>query len=167
MNIEIIEVETKLHVLATNFSNSYFSGILDQYQVVFKNSNVVEEMETLDLLSTKLDKRKPSIIINKDRALLASILDSYTYLISVYKTLAHVQMLSPKFKRYDMVKYLHDWCKASAGGDVKALVKEVVKEMIDPEKIPENLSRPELVKLLAEQMSAANKDNLYKKLPKR
>jgi ATP sulfurylase len=42
-------------------------------------------------------------------------------------------------------------------------VAEVVKEMIDPEIIPENLTRPELVKLLAEQMSAANKESLYKK----
>ncbi|MEB0263905.1 MULTISPECIES: hypothetical protein [unclassified Mucilaginibacter] len=110
--------------------------ILDQYQIVFKNSNVVEEMETLDILSAKLNKRKPSIIINKGRALLASILDSYTYLISVYKTLAHIQMLSPNFKRYDMVKYQHDWCKASAGSDVKVLVAEVVKELIDPKKHP-------------------------------
>ncbi len=47
-----------------------------------------------------------------------------------------------------MVKYLHDWCKASAGGDVKALVKEVVKEMIDPEITSEKLTRKQQVDLL-------------------
>lgn len=78
MSIDVIPVETTLQVLATNFSNSYFSCMHDQYAIVFKNSNVIEEMETLDILITKPDKRRPSTIINRDRALLAFILDSYT-----------------------------------------------------------------------------------------
>ncbi len=167
MNIDPIEVEAKLQVLAMNFSNSYFTCVAEHYQTVFKNSNVVDEMEALDELSIKLMNRLQTTIIKKDRALLQSILESYTYLITVYQNLTNVKQFSPKLKRYDMEKYLHDWCKASAGSDVKALVAEVVKEMIDPEKIPENLSRQERVKLLAEQMSGELKIDLYNKVRKR
>lgn len=167
MTIEVIEVETKLHILAMNFSNSYFSCMYDHYQIVFTNSNIVEEMETLHVLSAKLDTKKPSNVTSKDRALLDSILESYTYLITVYKSLANISMLSPKYKRYEMVKYLHDWCKASAGTDVKVLVAEVVKEMIDPEKTPEKLTRQQQVELLAKQMSSELKVDLYNKVPKR
>jgi hypothetical protein len=130
MEINVIEVETKLHVLATNFSNSYFSNMYDQYQIVFENSNVVEEMEMLHVLSAKLDKRTPSFIINKDRALLDSILDSYTYLITVYKHITNVSLLSPKFKRYDMIKYLHDWCKQVSVNSTKEVVTPEFEEKI-------------------------------------
>ena len=167
MKIEVIEVETKLHVLAMSFSNSYFSCIHDHYQIVFTNSNIVEEMETLHLLSTKLDKKKPTTAISKDRALLDAILESYTYLITVYKSLANITMLSPKYKRYDMVKFLTDWCKASAHTDVKVLVKEVVREVVEPEKSPVKLSRQEQIELLAGQLSSENKLKLYKKVSKK
>ena len=167
MNIDLIEVEAKLQVLAMNFSNSYFTCVAEQYQTVFKNSNVVDEMEALDELSIKLANRMQTVIIKKDRDLLESILESYTYLITIYKTLTNTKMLSPKYKRYEMVKFLHDWCKASAGGDVKKLVKEVVKEMIDPDKIPENLTRQQQIELLAKQMSSELKKDLYNKVPKR
>lgn len=167
MTIDPIEVEAKLQVLAINFSNSYFTCVSEQYQTVFKNSNVVDEMEALDELSIKLMDRLQTTIIKKDRALLQAILESYTYLITVYQNLTNVKQFSPKLKRYDMVKYLHDWCKASAGADVKVLVAEVVKEMIDPEKAPENLTRKQQVELLAKQMSNELKTDLYKKAPKR
>jgi len=167
MNIDPIEVEAKLQVLAMNFSNSYFTCVAERYQTIFKNSNVVDEMDALDELSVKLTNRLQTTIIKKDRALLQSILESYTYLITVYQNLTNVKQFSPKLKRYGMTQYLHDWCKASAGSDIKALVAEVVKEMIDPEKIPENLSRQERVKLLAEQMSGELKIDLYNKVRKR
>jgi hypothetical protein len=66
-----------------------------------------------------------------------------------------------------MVKYLHDWCKVSAGGDVKAFVKEVVKEMIDPEITSEKLTRKQQVESLAKQMSGELKTDLYNKVRKR
>lgn len=166
MDIDPIIVQAQLQVLAVNFSNSYFTSAAE-YLTVFKNSNVIDEMEALDELSIKLTNRLQTAIIKKDRALLQSILESYTYLITVYQNLTNVKQFSPKLKRYDMVKYLHDWCKVSAGGDVKELVKEVVKEMIDPDKIPENLTRQQRVKLLAEQMSSELKKDLYNKVPKR
>jgi len=167
MEIDPIIIEAQLQVLAVNFNNSYFTCVAEQYQTVFKNSNVVDEMEALDELSIKLANRMQTVIIKKDRHLLESILESYTYLITIYKTLTNTKMLSPKYKRYEMTKYLHDWCKASAGADVKVLVAEVVKEMIDPEKAPENLTRKQQVELLAKQMSSELKMDLYKKAPKR
>jgi hypothetical protein len=127
MKIDPIIVQAQLQVLAVNFSNSYFTCVAEQYQTVFKNSNVVDEMEALDELSIKLTNRLQTTIIKKERALLQSILESYTYLITVYQNITNTKQFSPKLKRYDMVKYLHDWCRASAGGDVKELVKEVVK----------------------------------------
>ncbi len=85
---------------------------------------MVDETDALDELGIKLANRLQTTIIKKDRALLQSILESYTYLIIVYQNLTNIKQFSPKLKRYDMVKYLHDWCKASAGSNVKVLVAE-------------------------------------------
>lgn len=56
MNIDPIVVEAQLQVLAVNFSNSYFTCVAEQYQTVFKNSSVIDEMDALDELSIKRPK---------------------------------------------------------------------------------------------------------------
>lgn len=66
-----------------------------------------------------------------------------------------------------MVKDLQDWCKTSAGGSVKEIAKDRVKEILNPEQEVENLSRAELVKRLAQQYSNNNKIKLYNEQSKK
>jgi hypothetical protein len=111
MKIEIIELQSKIELLNSNFTNSFFKNVRDNYLVVFENSNVVDEIETLDKLLLDFSKKKPSYGMNKDRDMLYFITEVYTYLITVYRHLTNTTMLSPKFKRYELVKYLQDYAK--------------------------------------------------------
>jgi hypothetical protein len=128
MNINIIEVESNIHLLAMNFSNTFFQSVGNNYAVVFNNSNVVDEWETLDLLYLKLLNRKQTVIIKKDIALLSSTLESYTLLIGAYKALNNISIISPKLKRYDMVKYLQDKCKEASTNSTKDFITPEFKD---------------------------------------
>jgi hypothetical protein len=131
MEIDIIEVEVKLQLLAMSFSNTFFKSVADKYQVVFETSNVIDEMDALDELSIKVANRSQTRMIKKDSKLLESILEYYTYLISVYKTLANVNEIPIKLKRYDMIKYLQDWCKKTSGEELMNWGKGFVDEVLN------------------------------------
>lgn len=118
MEIDVIELEVKLHLLAMGFSNTFFKTVGDNYQIIFENSNVVDEMEALEALFTKLAKRSPTKMILKDRKLVDGILENYTYLISTYRTIAKISEIPNKLKRYDMEKQLREWCKKVSGEEL-------------------------------------------------
>jgi len=173
MEIDVIEVEVKLQLIAMSFSNTFFKSVADNYQVVFENSNVVDEMDALDELSLKLAKRSQTKMIKKDSQLLESILEYYTYLIAVYKTIANVKDFPTKLKRYDMIKYLQDWCKKTSGEELinwgKGFADEVLNsdmaEKID--KLAERIN-PTMSEYMSkeEKMNAIVKAEISKVLSK-
>lgn len=131
MEIDVIEVEVKLQLLAINFSNTFFKSVADNYQVTFETSNVIDEMDALDELSLKLVNRHQTKMIKKDRQLLQSILECYTYLITVYRTVTNVEKFPIKLKRYEMVKYLQDWCRKTSGEELMDFGKGVVDQILN------------------------------------
>jgi hypothetical protein len=135
------------------------------YEVEFSNSNVLEIIEKLNELKYRVEnnistgKHVGAQIDTNDVQLALNTLEK---IIEHYMKITGLTELSVNTKTYKMISYVRD----SERLNVKTVAKEVLDEVLGPEKKDKKLTREEMIKAGAEQKTLERRLDLLKKLGK-
>lgn len=132
------------------------------YEVEFSNSNVLEVIEKLNVLKYRVEnnistrKHVGAQIDTNDVQLALNTLEKIS---DHYMKITGLTELSVNTKTYKMISYIRE----SERLNVKAVAKQVLDEVLSPEKKDKKLTRQEIIKVGAEQKTLERKLELLKK----
>lgn len=132
------------------------------YEVEFSNSNVLEIIEKLNELKYRVEnnfstgKHVGAQIDTTDVQLALNTLEKIS---EHYMKITGLTELSVNTKTYKMISYVRE----SERLNVKAVAKEVLDEVLSPEKKDKKLTREEIIKVGAEQKTLERTLGLLKK----
>lgn len=143
--------------LGLNFSTSFKHTANVRYNVLFENSNVCNTVKLLKDLQNNFNNGVDTLKhvgyeITSDDICMA--IDNLNDIVNHYKLLNNIQSIPSKLKIYEMTEFIRE---NEEKRNVKDLAKDVVREIINPMKTDEKLTRKQIVSQKAEAKSMERK----------
>lgn len=132
------------------------------YEVEFSNSNVLEIIEKLNELKYRVENNMSTgrhVGAQIDTTDVQLALNTLEKITEHYMKITGLTELSVNTKTYKMISYVRE----SERLNVKTVAKEVLDEVLGPEKKDKKLTRQEIIKVGAEQKALERKIGLLKK----